>query len=94
MLLPNLALAQTEGVPLWSTAFSGSTYTFPTALTSDKFGNIYGYFSFDRSFTKDGITLTSAGGYDLAVYKLNSTGGLQWMTRFGGTGNEDNIGSK
>ena len=77
----------------WSNRFgdaAGSQYG--QGVDIDAAGNVYacGYFTSMVSF--GGTTLTSAGGNDIYVVKLNSLGIHQWSKRFGDAGNQ--IGSK
>jgi hypothetical protein len=43
---------------------------------------------FDGTLTAQGRALTSAGGLDAFVAKLDSTGKIGWLVQLGGTGNE------
>jgi hypothetical protein len=62
-----------------------------TAIAVDGAGAVYltGNFSGTTSFNPaGGGTLTSAGGYDVFVSKLNTNGIFQWAVKAGGTGND------
>jgi len=65
--------------------FGGTTSDIGYGITVDSSGNSYitGYFSGTVDF--GGGNVTSAGGYDIFVLKLNSSGTFQWVNIFGGT---------
>lgn len=84
----------TSGSLNWAVAMGGTNVDIPRSIKSDYLGNVYlcGYFSgtnadFDPS---PGISLLSSnGGYDVFVVKLNSVGGFDWAKSFGSSGNDD-----
>lgn len=74
----------TSGVLLWSKGYKGPVDSSNVAysVTSDNSGNIY-------------VTGSSAGsltGNDCATIKYNSAGDLQWVQRYNGTGNSNDLG--
>ena len=62
----------------------GDNYGFGIGVDADDNVYITGYFSESMEITQDGPTLTSAGGLDIFVAKLNADGDHQWSKRFGG----------
>ena len=52
----------------------------------DNFGGVYVAGFFSGTMTVDGVTVTSAGLYDIFLAKYNSDGTLVWLKRAGGTG--------
>ena len=82
----------------WSSAqtnvsvFGGSSSDFGSSIAVDSSGNIYttGYFQGTGDFDPGAGTtnLTSAGGYDVFVSKLDSSGNFVWAKSFGGSANE------
>ena len=72
--------------------FGGGGDEESASTAVDASGNVYtaGYFQGIVDFDPGaGVTnLTSAGGYDVFISKLNSTGDLVWAKSFGGTGTD------
>jgi hypothetical protein len=54
------------------------------AVITDSNGDVYVAGSFEQSATFGSITLTSAGGDDIFVAKMNSSGGWLWAKQAGG----------
>jgi hypothetical protein len=80
-----------NGSLVWAKGFGGTGQDFGNSLVIDKSGGIYitGSFSSKVDFNPgtaaaDTFFLTSAGGKDVYVAKLNSNGQFQWATRAGG----------
>jgi hypothetical protein len=71
---------------IWAMSFAESGNSTGKALGVDVIGNVYvtGNFSGVISFT-NGTSYTSLGGNDVFICKLNSTGGLEWGQRIGGS---------
>ena len=67
-----------------------------TDLTLDSVGNVYlaGYFQGTADFNPGTGTfsMTSAGGWDGFVTKLDTSGNFVWASRMGGTGNDRTTG--
>ncbi len=72
----------------WAHQFSGMNFSSVEAITTDAQGNVYstGYFSDVVDFDPGpGVTsLTSTGGYDIFVTKMDSVGNLIWAVSMGG----------
>jgi len=81
-----VAKLSSSGTWQWATRAGGTLYDTAECLALDSAGNIYvgGYFEIAASFGS--TNLTSAGGNDLYVAKLNSSGSWQWAKRGGGPG--------
>ena len=75
-----------------SITFGGTSNEIARSVAVDGSGNVYasGYFSGTVDFGAGNVT--SAGGTDMFVTKLNSAGAHQWTTTFGGTGDDYGIG--
>jgi len=73
---------------IWVNAFGGPLDDYGYEVESDSIGNIYtiGYFRDTVDFDPgSGITeLSSAGGYDIFIQKVDSLGNLIWTRSFGG----------
>ncbi|MFO0928453.1 MAG: SBBP repeat-containing protein, partial [Gemmataceae bacterium] len=82
-----------SGNVLWAKGFGGSGYDYANGIRVDAAGSVYlaGEFG-DYSPTSDfdpspGVfNLTSAGGSDAYVMKLDASGGFVWARQMGGTG--------
>lgn len=72
----------------------GDTYRRETgeSIVTDQFGNLYISGQFEESADFDPsqgvLNISSNGGSDFFVLKLNSEGGLIWVKSFGGTGHD------
>jgi len=79
--------------PRWALRWGGKHADAARALAADEAGNLYVAGTFQLTVDFDagaGRTLmTSAGGRDVFVLKLDSARRLLWARRFGGTGAED-----
>lgn len=75
---------------VWARQLGGPGYDQPTALIVDTPGNVYtaGYFQSTADFDPGTGTssLTSAGGFDAFVSKLDASGDYVWARRMGGNG--------
>jgi len=78
---------------VWSASFAESNNSTGKAVGVDVNGNVYvtGNFSGIISFST-GASYTSLGGNDVFICKLNSTGGLEWGERIGGSSLDDASG--
>ena len=96
-LLPVLALASPAAAqaPAWqsarviaeATAAVGGNYSIVSATAVDAAGNVYLAGKFTNTVTLGGITLTSAGQYDIFVAKFSPVSNqILWAQRAGGTG--------
>ncbi|MFN3917972.1 MAG: SBBP repeat-containing protein [Flavobacteriales bacterium] len=74
---------------VWAKRMGGAGADYGIQLTVDATGNVYtvGYFSGTVDFDPNAgvLNLTSSGGSDVFVQKLNTIGDLQWAHRFGST---------
>lgn len=83
----------TEGNLLWAISVGGVYYDYGTGITTDDQGNVYitGYFDgivdFDPSPQE--WFLTSQGGGDVFILKINSNGDFMWAKSIGGLGYEE-----
>jgi hypothetical protein len=86
-----------DGGELWGTVIAGTGVVAVDALDFDAAGNLYfgGWFNGTADFdpADAGIqNLTSAGGADAYVAKLNADGSFAWAKQFGGADNEQTDG--
>lgn len=76
----------------WAKSQGGTSSDIALDVVTDAAGNVYtvGYFSGTVDFDPSGVTqnLVSAGAQDIFVSKLNSTGALVWVLRFGAANND------
>lgn len=81
-------LAGSDGATAWSKAFGGLTEQRSEALAVDAEGNVLitGYMAGSTTF--GGETLTSAGGADLFIVKLDPIGAHVWSRLFGDGSNQ------
>lgn len=70
---------------LWAVKGGGTSVDYGTDIETDASGNSYvtGYFEGAASFGT--TTLTSSGGYDVFIAKLDANGNWLWAVRAGGT---------
>ena len=77
---------------LWVRAFGGTSNERGASIDIDNSGNVYttGYFEGTVDFNPEaGVeNHTSAGGEDVFIQKLNTSGNFIWAKAFGGTSNE------
>ncbi|MBL7998629.1 MAG: SBBP repeat-containing protein, partial [Candidatus Kapabacteria bacterium] len=81
-----------NGTPLWAQRVGGTGSDFMDGIAIDSARNVVftGRFSNTASFSGGSIgTITSAGGFDVAVVKYNTSGVPQWAQRMGGTGSDE-----
>jgi Beta-propeller repeat len=78
---------------VWAKSMGGDSYDYASGIKIDASGNIYttgsfrGTIDIDPSLT--GTTnLVSAGGTDIFISKLDSSGNLVWAKSMGGTGDD------
>jgi hypothetical protein len=74
---------------VWAKQLGGSAVDYSAAITVDALGNVYttGVFFGTADFNPGAATfnLTSAGGNDIFVSKLDASGNFVWAKQFGGT---------
>jgi hypothetical protein len=85
----NQLIAQTFD---WAKSQGGASSDVALDVVTDAAGNVYtvGYFNGTVDFDPSGVTqnLVSAGAQDIFVSKLNATGALVWVLRFGAANND------
>jgi len=82
----------TAGVRGWATYYGGSGNDRGESIVCDTAGNIYltGITSSSADIASSGAhQATFGGGSDAFLVKFNSSGGREWATYYGGTGNAD-----
>ena len=80
-------LPQISGTP-WAQHYGGTGSDVGTAIAVDASGNSYVAGTFQGLATFGATVLTSAGGNDIFIMKVNSAGTIQWVHGYGSTGNE------
>ncbi|MBD1940078.1 DUF4347 domain-containing protein, partial [Microcoleus sp. FACHB-68] len=80
-----------DGSFAWVKQMGGSSWDIPYSITVDSSGNVYttGSFSGTADFDPGAgtLNLTSAGGDNIFVNKLDTNGSLLWAKQLGGSGN-------
>lgn len=78
---------------LWAKAMGGTSLEQPYSIAADAAGNVYscGLFWFTADFDPGAavFNITSPGGPDVYVSKLNSSGDFVWAKTMGGTGYDE-----
>lgn len=84
------AFSSVSAVPVhqWSTCFGGAGNNSGFDVAVDGSGNAVVVGSFLGAMNVGGQDLVSAGGSDVFLAKYDANGVLQWIQRFGGTGND------
>ena len=81
-----------SGNLLWVKQMGGTDFDSGQSITTDASGNVYTTGSFEDTVDFDpgtGINnLTSNGGADIFIQKLDASGNLLWVKQVGGTGEE------
>ncbi|HRI65948.1 MAG TPA: hypothetical protein PK156_16990, partial [Polyangium sp.] len=77
-----------SGNHLWSKRFGNSSVQNANAVAVDGSGNVIFTGLFQGAMSFGGATLTSAGGNDIYLAKLDASGNHLWSKSFGTTGNE------
>lgn len=81
-----------DGNLVWIKQIGGTIDNFGKFITTDTSGNVYttGYFGGTADFDPGAGTsnLTSAGGSDIFIQKLNSSGDFVWAKQMGGTSDD------
>ena len=91
LVIPVLGSSQTLD---WAFNVGGTSNEYGRAVATDDSGNVYitGFFEGTVNFDPSGVmNLTSAGGMDVFIQKINYAGNLVWAKRIGGTGNENGV---
>jgi hypothetical protein len=89
-----IAKLDTNGVWQWAERAGGTSSDIGMGICADPNNYIYaiGYFAGKANFGTSPYSLTSIGGYDIFVTKLDTNGDWQWAKRAGGTDNELGLG--
>lgn len=82
-----VAKFSSQGVCLWAKHYGAGGDDAGNGIFVDK-GDVYVTGHFVGSITFGANTLTSHGGLDIFVAKLNPSGAVQWAVRGGGPGND------
>ncbi|WP_413429504.1 VCBS domain-containing protein [Synechococcus sp. Cu2B8-bc1011] len=87
-----IAKLNADGSYAWATQAGGISTDIGTSITALADGSslITGRFAGSASFGE--TTLTTAGGNDVFVAKLNADGSYAWATQAGGTSNDEGFG--
>ena len=92
LILSQLILAQNPSFE-WAKQMGGTNYDKGYSITTDAVGNVYttGMFGGTVDFDPGAGTanLTSAGGSDIFIQKLDAAGNLLWIKQMGGTSNDE-----
>lgn len=74
---------------VWAKVMAGTGSDFGRSIVVDSFGNVYtaGYFDGTVDFDPGAgnFTLTTAGGFDIFISKLDTFGNFVWTKKMGGT---------
>ena len=81
-----IAKYDANGSVVWAKNAGGPAGDMAYGVALDNSGGIYVTGFFSGTMTVDGVTVTSAGLFDIFVAKDNSDGTLVWLKRAGGTG--------
>ncbi len=74
-----------SGTFQWVNTFGGTSIDVGEDITVDSSGNSYITGWFRETVDFGGGNVTSVGGADIIVLKLNSSGTFQWVNTYGGT---------
>ena len=78
---------------IWAKSVGETSYDYGYSIAVDVLGNVYttGYFSGTVDFDPGAgtVNLTSQGGIDIFIQKLDALGDLVWAKSVGGTGNDN-----
>jgi inorganic pyrophosphatase len=86
-----------DGDLVWAHRLGGTSSDIGNGVAVDGSGNVYvtGYFLGTADFDPDPVAtypLTSAGGHDGFVVKLDPAGDFEWVAQLGGTGSDLGFG--
>tara|TARA_R110001592_G_scaffold63230_2_gene193566 strand:- start:980 stop:3322 length:2343 start_codon:yes stop_codon:yes gene_type:complete len=73
------------GAGIWITGVSGTKSVGGNAIATDASGNVFFSGSFFETLTISGTSITSQGGLDSYIGKLNPNGQLIWLKQVAGT---------
>jgi hypothetical protein len=77
-----------NGSVVWAKNAGGTGGDIAYGVALDNSGGVYVAGFFSGTMIVDGVTVTSAGLYDIFVAKYDSDGTLLWLKRAGGTGSD------
>ncbi|WP_437932787.1 protein kinase [Sorangium sp. So ce291] len=77
-----------DGRPRWGRRFGGPEHNHAYSLVVDAAGDVTVTGSFQGTMAVEGRRLTSAGGDDIFVARLDAGGHLLWIRRMGGPGDD------
>ena len=77
-----------NGNVVWAKNGGSTGGDFARSAALDPSGNLYVCGLFSNSMTVDGVTVTSAGLFDVFLAKFDTNGALLWLRRAGGTGSD------
>lgn len=78
-----------SGVVQWVKAAGGTAGDVSNSIAVDASGCVYITGTYGNTATFDGMSITSAGTYDVFVAKYNSSGVVEWVETVGGTFDDD-----
>ncbi len=83
----------TAGNFVWASQLGGASTEYAFSLAVDTFGNVFTIGDFQGTTDFDPSTATynlnSAGGWDIFISKLSSSGNFLWAKQFGGTNSDE-----
>lgn len=77
-----------NGNVAWAKNGGSTGGDFARGVALDPAGNLYVCGLFSNSMTVDGVTVTSAGLFDVFLAKFDPNGALRWLRRAGGSGSD------
>jgi hypothetical protein len=83
-----IAKLDNSGAWQWAVKFGGTGDDYSNKIMLDNNNNVYIGGIFQGTGTFGSTTLTSAGGYDMFMAKLDNNGNWQWALRGGGTSDD------
>lgn len=85
---PFISKLTTNGNFVWANSFGGAKEDYPTSIAIDKQLNVYctGYFSgtMNYNINQQNNTISSAGGKDIFISKIDPNGNILWIKAMGG----------
>jgi gliding motility-associated-like protein len=90
-----IAKYDSAGTLLWVKTAGSSAFDQGLAIATDGAGNAYVTGHFESSITFQGstpVTLTSSGGKDIFIAKLDPSGNVLWAKKAGGTADDSGLG--
>jgi len=87
-----VAKLDADGNWLWVKQAGGSVSNWGSSISVDADGNSYVIGQFKETATFGATTLTSSGGYDIFVAKIDTDGNWQWAKQAGGSSADSGYG--